>query len=74
MRAIITVEHQRSNDESLHVGQPAVDLLETLPGISEVRVEHEDRLRAVISYRWRDPGVHFPSLSATFLSHGMRLL
>lgn len=74
MRAVITIERHRSNADSLLVGQPAVDLLETLPGVSDIRIEHEDSHRATISYRWRDPGIHSRGLSATLLSHGMRLV
>src|SRR4051812_28667023 len=74
MRAQITVERHRSNVSSFLVGHPAVALLETLPGISEIRVEREDSHRATISYRWKDPGVHSPGISAALLTQGMQLV
>jgi hypothetical protein len=74
MRAVITIERHRSSVDSFLVGQPAVDLLETLPGISEIRVEHEDGHRATISYRWKDTGVHSPGISAALQTRGMRLV
>src|SRR5512146_2926384 len=58
MRALITVERHRSTPSSYLVGPHAVVVLENLPGISEVRVEHEGLYRAILSYRWKDPGTH----------------
>ena len=74
MRALIVVEHHRSNPTSFLVSTHAVALLETLPGVSEVRVECENSVRATISYDWRDPGVHSQGMAAAFLSEGMKLV
>jgi hypothetical protein len=53
MRATITVRRHRSAPSSRLVGYETVELLETLPGISEIRVEREDSCRAIVSYRWQ---------------------
>jgi hypothetical protein len=45
-----------------------------LPGISEVRIEHEGLARAILSYRWKDPGTHSPGIEAALLTQGMRLV
>ncbi len=74
MRALITVERHRSTPSSYLVGPHAVVLLESLPGISEVRVEHEGIYRAVLSYRWKDPGIHSPGIEAALLAKGMQLV
>src|ERR1700752_3155049 len=55
MRAVITVERHRSTPSSYLVGPQALTFLQTLPGVSDVRVDHEGTSRAVLSYRWRDP-------------------
>jgi hypothetical protein len=74
MRALITVERHRPDLSPFLLGANAVTLLESLPGVSDIRIEEENTHRATISYRWRDPGVHSQALSATLLSHGMRLV
>jgi len=45
-----------------------------LPGISEVRIEHEGLARAILTYRWKDPGTHSPGIAAALLTQGMRLV
>jgi hypothetical protein len=74
MRALITVERHRSNISSFLVGNAAVALLETQPGISEVRIERETSHRATISYRWRDPGVLSMGISAALEREGLVLV
>lgn len=74
MRTQITVERSRSTPSSYLVGPHALVLLEGLPGISEVRIEHEGLARAILSYRWKDPGTHSPGIEAALLSQGMRLV
>lgn len=74
MRALITVERHRSIPSSYLVGPQAVLILESLPGISEIRVEHEGTHRAVLSYRWRDPGTHSPGIGSALLSEGIQLV
>jgi hypothetical protein len=74
MRALITVERHRSMPSAYLVGPNAVDLLEGLPGVSEVRIEHEGLARAILSYRWRDPGIHSPGIEAALLTKGMQLV
>jgi hypothetical protein len=53
MRATITVERKRSFPSSFLVAGDAVKLLQSLPGVSEIRVERAGPMRAVISYTWR---------------------
>ena len=74
MRTQITVERSRSTPSSYLVGPHALVLLEGLPGISEVRIEHEGLARAILSYRWKDPGTLSPGIEAALLSQGMRLV
>jgi len=74
MRAQITVERSRSAPGTDPVGRHALVLLEGLPGISEVRIEHEGLARAILTYRWKDPGTHSPGIEAALLSQGMRLV
>ncbi len=74
MRALITVERHRSMPSAYLVGPRAVMLLEGLPGVSEVRIEHEGLARARLSYRWKDPGIHCPGIESAFLSEGIRLV
>ena len=74
MRALITVERHRSNLSSFLVGNVAVALLETQPGISEVRIENETSHRATISYRWKDPGTHSAGIAAALVNAGMQLV
>lgn len=74
MRALITVERHRSTPSSYLVGPHAVVVLENLPGISEVRVEHEGLYRAILSYRWKDPGTHSPGIEAALMTRGMQLV
>lgn len=74
MRALITVERHRSMPSPYLVGPHAVILLEGLPGVSEVRIEHEGLARAILSYRWKDPGVHSPGIEAALRTQGMRLV
>jgi hypothetical protein len=74
MRALITVERHRSTPSSYLVGAHAVGVLEGLPGVSEVRLEHEGTHRATLSYRWRDPGIHSQGIGAALVVHGMQLV
>lgn len=74
MRAQIKVERHRSAPSSYLVGPQALAFLEGLPGVSEVRIEHEGAARAILSYRWKDPGVHFTGIEAALLGQGMRLV
>jgi|KBSMisStaDraftv2_1062788.scaffolds.fasta_scaffold59123_4 hypothetical protein len=75
MRALITVERHRSTTTSSSLlGSHATLVLESLPGISEIRVEHEGAHRAVLSYRWRDPGTHSPGIGAALLTEGIQLV
>jgi hypothetical protein len=53
VRATITVRRHRSAPSSWLVGHETVELLGTLPGVSDIRVEREDSCRAVVSYRWQ---------------------
>lgn len=74
MRALITVERHRSIPSSLLVGPRAAMILESLPGVSDIRVEHEGAYRAVLSYRWRDPGTHSPGIGAALMTEGIQLV
>jgi hypothetical protein len=74
MRAQIKIERSRSTPGTDPVGRHALVLLEGLPGISDVRIEHEGLARAVLSYRWKDPGTHSPGIAAVLLAEGMRLV
>jgi hypothetical protein len=74
MRALITVERHRSMPSAYLVGPHAVVLLEGLPGVSEVRIEHEGIARAILSYRWKDPGIHCPGIEAALRTQGIRLV
>lgn len=74
MRAVIIVERHRSKPSGFLVGPQAAILLETLPGISEIRVESENTCRATISYRWKDPGIHSAGVEAALLTQGMQLV
>ncbi len=74
MRALITVERHRSTPGPYLVGPQAAVLLDGLPGISEVRIEHEGIYRAILSYRWKDPGIHSPGIEATLKTQGMQLV
>ncbi|HEV7489805.1 MAG TPA: hypothetical protein VGO25_03300 [Rhodanobacteraceae bacterium] len=49
-------------------------ILESLPGVSDIRVEHEGAYRAVLSYRWRDPGTHSPGIGAALMTEGIQLV
>lgn len=73
-RTQITVERARSMPSTYLVGPHALVLLEAVPGISEVRIEHEGVTRAILSYRWKDPGTHSAGIEAALLSQGMRLV
>jgi hypothetical protein len=53
MRATITVRRHRSAPSSWLVGHQTVEMLGTLPGFSDIRVEREDSCKAVVSYRWQ---------------------
>ncbi len=74
MRAQITIERSRSAPNAHLVGPTALILLTGMPGISEVRIEYEGLTRAILSYRWKDPGTHSPGIEAVLLSQGMRLV
>jgi hypothetical protein len=74
MRAMITVERQRSTASSFLVGPHALTVLESLPGVSEIRIEHEGITRAVLSYRWRDPGTHTPGIGLALSAQGIALI
>ncbi len=74
MRAHITVERHRSTPSAYLVGPHALVFLEGLPGVSEVRIEYEGLARAILSYRWRDPGIHAIGIEAALLTQGMRLV
>jgi len=74
MRALVTVQRHRSAPSSYLVGRPAVLVLESLPGISDVRLESEGAHRATISYQWRDPGIHCPGIAASLAIHGMQVV
>jgi hypothetical protein len=74
MRAQITVERSRSMPSPYRVGPNALTVLEGLPGISEVRIEHEGFTRAILSYRWKDSGTHSAGIESALLSQGIRLV
>ena len=74
MRTTITVERQRSYPISHLVAADAVKLLESMTGVSEVAVDSETDFRATISYRWKDPGILTPGISAALMAQGMRLV
>lgn len=74
MRAVITVERHRSMPSPYLVGPQALVFLQTLPGISDVRVDHEGASRAVLSYQWKDPGTHSPGLQAALMTQGIHLV
>jgi hypothetical protein len=74
MRALITVERHRSMPNSYLVGPHAAVLLEGLPGVSEVRIEHEGLYRAILSYRWKDSGIHSLGIEAALKIEGMQLV
>lgn len=74
MRAVIIVRHSRSASRSHPVGPQAAVFLETLPGVSEIRVEREDFSRVTISYRWKDPGAHCVGMDAALRTQGMLLV
>jgi hypothetical protein len=74
MRAVIIVERHRSKPSVFLVGPKAATVLETLPGISEIRVESEGAYRATLSYRWKDPGTHSPGVEAALMTEGMQLV
>lgn len=74
MRATITVRRRRSAPSSYLVGHQTATLLQSLPGVSDIRVESEDACRAVLSYRWRDPGTQNPALEDALDPHGIQLV
>lgn len=74
MRALITVERRHSPASSFLVGPRALAVLESLPGVSEIRIEHEGATRAVLSYRWRDPGIHTPGIGLALSAQGISLI
>ncbi len=74
MRAVITVQRNRPVPGSHLVGPEADVLLQSLPGISEIRLEREDASRATISYQWKDPGVLSPGIEAALMARGIRLI
>ena len=74
MRALVTIERHRSVPSSYLVGPHAIAVLEGLPGVSDVRVEHEGIHRATLSYRWKDPGTHSPGIEAALMTRGMQLV
>jgi len=53
VRATITIERKRSVPSSVLVAGDAVKLLQSLPGVSDIRIERAGPMRAEISYRWR---------------------
>ena len=55
MGAVIVARHNRQDPSPFEVGPQAMMVLESLPGVSEVRVDSEDLDRATLSYRWKDP-------------------
>jgi len=74
VRAMITVERLSSSTSPYRVGPEAAGLLGTMPGVSEIVVEHQDLQRATISYTWKDPGTHSESMDAVLLKQAMRLI
>jgi hypothetical protein len=74
MRAVIVIRHCPARASPHDVGAQAVIVLESLPGVSEVRIDHEDSNRATISYRWKDPGVHSACIGVALASQGMQLI
>jgi len=74
MRATITVERQRASASAGFVAGDVVKMLESIPGITEIAVERQDTVRATISYRWKDPGIHTPGVSASLMAQGMRVV
>ena len=74
MRAVILVRHQRSHPSPNEVGPQAAMVLESLPGVSQIRFDREEAHRATISYKWKDPGIHSPSVGAALASRGMELV
>lgn len=73
MRVVIYVRHHRSHPSPYDIGPQATMVLESLPGVSQIRVDHEEAHRATISYKWKDPGVHSPCVSVALASRGMQL-
>lgn len=74
MRVVIYVRHDRSHPSPYEIGPQATMVLESLPGISQIRVDREEAGRATISYRWEDPGVHSPCVGVALASRGMQLI
>ena len=74
MRAVIVVRHSRSDPSPFEVGPQAMMVLESLPGVSEIRVDSEDSDRATLSYRWTDPGERSASIGIALALNGMHLI
>jgi hypothetical protein len=74
MRATITVRRHRSAPSSNLVGFETVELLESLPGISDIRVEREDPCKAVVSYRWQPKGEREPAVANVLERLGIQVL
>jgi hypothetical protein len=74
VRAVIIVRRQRSHPSPYDIGPQATMVLESLPGVSQIRVDREEAHRATISYKWSDPGVHSPCVGVALASRGMQLV
>lgn len=74
MRVVIYVRHDRAHPSLYDVGPQATTVLESLPGVSQIRIDREEARRATISYKWKDPGVHSPCVGVALASQGMQLI
>ena len=74
MRAVIVVRHHRLLPSPYDIGPQAAMVLESLPGVSQIRIDREEPHRATISYKWSDPGVHSPCVGVALSSRGMQLV
>jgi hypothetical protein len=74
MRAVIMVRHSRLYPSPFEVGPQAIMILESLPGVSEIRIDREDLDRATLSYRWKDPGERSAPMGVAFALNGMHLI
>jgi len=74
MRVVIFVRHHRSHPSPYDIGPQVTMVLESLPGVSQIRVDREEAHRATISYKWKDPGIHSPCISVVLASRGMQLI
>ena len=74
MRAVIVVRRHRSHPSPSDIGPQATLVLESLPGVSQIRIDREEAHQATISYKWKDPGVHSPCVSVALATRGMQLV